>query len=88
MSPLASPPVLCGLAPLEPVAPAAAAAATPASSGHPAPPACLLWMHASKCNPLVPLAWPKTARSATPASSRRSFGRRRLNAGKPTWQRR
>ena len=86
MSPLASPPVLCGLVPLEPVAPAAAAAATPASSGHPAPPACLLWMGMSKGNPLVPLAWPKTARSATPASFRRSFGRRRPNSGEMTWR--
>ena len=38
-------------------------------------------MRASKGNPLVPLAWPKTARSATPTIFRHGFGRRRQNSG-------
>ena len=80
MSPLAIPPVLCGLAPLEPEAPAAAASPTPASADHPASFRRLLQMRTSARNPQSLSARrldagarnPKvSAVSASPASSRR-----------------
>ena len=80
MSPLAIPPVLCGLAPLEPEAPAAAASPTPASADHPASFRRLLRMRTSARNPQSLSARrldagarnPKASTvSASPASSRR-----------------
>ena len=82
MSPLAIPPVLCGLAPLEPEAPAAAASSVPTSSSAPATTLLLLWIRESTGYAPVVSASPAAACSSSPASLRRCLGRRRVNSGR------